>query len=204
MGQWRNQEAEDLRWYWNDRREMGLRSAHEVFMGFTGHDFAMHQGASWRNPHRERAVCVGNALQRLSSDRVQVLYAAYGPRNPAARLDVFDELVARLAPYTEFVEQARRAIAEERAESRIAIATWTDDCNQESEREARIGASHLRAAKLEVSPWDALQVLFGVRGGQEMRLKGGTVHSACAIREQAHAMLRDALEAYRAVARIAP
>ncbi len=194
MGDRWKRHAEDLRWYWNDRKALGMRSAHAVMLASANHD-AMQRVESWK-PQRERAALVGNALRRLSPEQVQVLYAAYGPRNPAARTDVLDEPIARVAPYTEFVEQARRAIVEERAESRLALAS--DECDEQA---ARIAASHRRSANLEVSPWDALRALFGAPGRQKRHLEPGVMVGAETIENQASALLGDALEAYQVAVR---
>jgi hypothetical protein len=48
---------------------------------------------------------------------------------------------------------------------------------------ARICKSHRKAADREVSPWDALQVLFGPRRQQKKQLEGAIAHTARAIDE---------------------
>src|SRR5262249_19315578 len=109
-------DAEDLCWYWNDMEAaMGMGSSHGVAVnrseGLSGGAVescsTYEEGACWSTPDATRAREVGTALRCMPQEHVQVLYAAYGPKNPAARTDILADDIARVAPYTPVIEQAR-------------------------------------------------------------------------------------------------
>ncbi|HEY2511734.1 MAG TPA: hypothetical protein VGI39_12790 [Polyangiaceae bacterium] len=160
----------DLEWYWCDREAaLGLGSTFGIMAdrlaGLSRRADArflpFEEGPE--RPESLRARRIYRGLRGLEGADLQILYAAFGPRAPAARSDVLDERTARLAPYTAWVEERRLTLARDLAVQRYEVACHRFGNALDDAQRERVRASHLRSALLEVTPSDALLALLGPR-----------------------------------------
>lgn len=149
--------AEELRWFWNDQEaDVGFRSYHgeavnkQAGLTVDTRTYALEAEEVLDSPVGWRTWATRAALKSLSPEQVQVLYAAFGPRNPAARTDVLDELTARVAPYTPLVEEARLSMIQ----GRVAAMTSAALADMELRRERRdtvVAAATARRRRAEAA-----------------------------------------------------
>jgi hypothetical protein len=197
----------DLDWFWNEREaHLGLRTTYGLML---------HRAARLSRPTAEvfaeprdppeghREASVWRALAAMDARDVQVLYASYGPRDPAARVDALWEPTARLAPYTKVIEAHRVELAHAMAEERVARARAGYGSVLGEAALERVRVSHLRGALREVTASDALRAILGPRREEtanrwfHRRHPRRSLPLIEVIHAEARALLGDALLAYR-------